>query len=477
MDDKSENLHASSQQTVLYTTNEKDTARLLDHDYTSKQIHVLPRYGSDGSQNTAPSSRNSSALLNENQAKANEVVKNANHDIKTSNLQCLMHVLKGNMGPGILAVPYAVKNAGLWGGFVGVLVIGTIAVHCMHILVKCSRLICERMDKQILDYGDVFALCLETGPRKFQKFSNGGRYMVNAFLILVQLGFCCVYIVFISRNIQQVFQSDDTNIVVYMLIVTICLIAFCFLKHLRTLAYFSIFANILNIIGLIIAYEYIFQALPDTTTRPSVKSWEDLPLFFGTSVYAFEGISLVLPLMNNMIDREAFRGWNGILNLGMTIVTCLFASIGFYGYLRFGDAVEGSFTLNLPDDEWLYIAVKLIFSMSVFVSYGIQFYVPFKIIWPVIESRIQDNFKRCGEYIFRTSLVLITFGIAALVPHLDILISLVGAFASTALSLMFPPLIEFLTVCGEKGTLVKLTLVKDVLIFIFGIVGYAEKRD
>lgn len=55
--------------------------------------------------------------------------------------------------------------------------------------------------------------------------------------------------------------------------------------------------------------------------------------------------------MNNMIDREAFRGWYGVLNLGMTIVMCLFASIGFYGYLRFGDEVEGSITLNLPD-EW-----------------------------------------------------------------------------------------------------------------------------
>lgn len=69
-------------------------------------------------------------------------------------------------------------------------------------------------------------------------------------------------------------------------------------------------------------------------------------------------------------------------------------------------------------------------------------------------------------------LCIFSVGIAAIVPYLDVLISLVGAFASSALALMFPPLIEFLTLYREKGVIVKLTLVKDVLIFIFGIVGF-----
>lgn len=41
----------------------------------------------------------------------------------------------------------------------------------------------------------------------------------------------------------------------------------------------------------------------------------------------------------------------GVLNVGMTIVTSLVLVMGFLGYLKYGDEVEGSLTLNLPQDD------------------------------------------------------------------------------------------------------------------------------
>lgn len=42
----------------------------------------------------------------------------------TSNLDTLIHLLKGNIGTGILAMPDAFKNAGLYVGLIGTMLLG-----------------------------------------------------------------------------------------------------------------------------------------------------------------------------------------------------------------------------------------------------------------------------------------------------------------------------------------------------------------
>lgn len=51
-----------------------------------------------------------------------------------------------------------------------------------------------------------------------------------------------------------------------------------------------------------------------------------------------------------MKTPEAFGGWNGVLNTGMVIVASLYTAIGFFGYLKYGEHVRGSITLNLPKE-------------------------------------------------------------------------------------------------------------------------------
>lgn len=67
--------------------------------------------------------------------------------------------------------------------------------------------------------------------------------------------------------------------------------------------------------------------------------------------------------------------------------------------------------------------------------------------------------------------VISTVGFAAAIPHLDLLISLIGAFASSALALILPAFIEVVTLSSEDERLPAYVLLKNVLIFLFGIVG------
>lgn len=65
-----------------------------------------------------------------------------------------------------------------------------------------------------------------------------------------------------------------------------------------------------------------------------------------------EGIGCVLPIENSMRRPQDFLGCFGILNISMGVVIVLYSVIGFFGYVRFGDSIKGSITLNLPQEDW-----------------------------------------------------------------------------------------------------------------------------
>ena len=49
--------------------------------------------------------------------------------------------------------------------------------------------------------------------------------------------------------------------------------------------------------------------------------------------------------------NQDMLGYNGVLNTSMTLVVALYIAMGFYGYLRFGDAIDETITLNLPPSD------------------------------------------------------------------------------------------------------------------------------
>ncbi|KPP66168.1 hypothetical protein Z043_115360, partial [Scleropages formosus] len=60
--------------------------------------------------------------------------------------------------------------------------------------------------------------------------------------------------------------------------------------------------------------------------------------------------------------------------------------------------------------------------------------------------------------------------VAVLIPRLDLVISFVGAVSSSALALVFPPLVEVIVFTDRKSRAAM--LLKDILIAMFGFVGF-----
>lgn len=271
-----------------------------------------------------------------------------------SDLDTLAHLLKGSLGSGILAMPMGFLNAGLWFGLVATFVIGFICTYCVHLIVKCSHIICRRARIPSLGFADVAEMAFLAGPEGVRKYSRLSRFLINTFLVTDLLGCCCVYVVFVAHNIKQVvdyYTASDIDVRLYMLMLLVPLISINLIRKLKWLTPFSMIANVLIVCGIGITFYYIVTDLPSTSERPAIAEFKYMPLFFGTVIFALEGIGVVMPLENNMKNPSHFLGCPGVLNIGMGFVVTLYAVTGFLGYLKFGDATSGSITLNLPIDD------------------------------------------------------------------------------------------------------------------------------
>ncbi|KAL7740925.1 hypothetical protein ACLKA6_014085 [Drosophila palustris] len=392
----------------------------------------------------------------------------------TSNFDTLVHLLKGNIGTGILAMPEAFKNAGLYVGLFGTLLMGAICTHCMHMLVNCSHELCRRLQQPSLNFSEVAFCSFETGPLGLRRYSHLARRVVTTFLFITQIGFCCVYFLFVALNVKDVMDHYFImDVRIYLLLMLLPMILLNLVRNLKYLTPVSLIAAFLTVAGLAISFSYMLHDLPDVHTVKPVATWATLPLYFGTAIYAFEGIGVVLPLENQMRTPEDFGGTTGVLNTGMVIVACLYTSVGFFGYLKYGESVKGSITLNLPQGEILSQLVRITMAVAIFLSYTLQFYVPVNMVEPFVCSHFDTTrAKNLASTVLRTVLVTFTFLLAAVIPNLGSIISLVGAVSSSALALIAPPIIEIITFYHVGYGRYNWMLWKDFLILIFGLCGF-----
>jgi len=378
-----------------------------------------------------------------------------------ANWQVSMHILKGNIGVGILGLPIAIKHAGVLVGPVVLAIIAVISVHCMHLIVIASHSLCYRTKAESYDYGDV-------AEQIFiyyygDKWGYRARVVIDSFLVITQLGFCCTYFLFVAENLRSLFGTFDVRI--WILLIAIPITALVFIRKLSVIAYMSAFANVLSAIGLVGTYQYLFFHLNNPGQYPPTAPIREFPLFFGTALFAFEGIGMVLPIENKMGQREDFF-W--VLDLSMATVATLYIAMGFFGYITFGNTIAASITLNLPRLPF-YICMKLAYTFAIFLTYFIQFYVPTEILIPPLQMGLAKGCKTGIDVFMRLAMVIITCSLAISVPQLDNFISLVGATFAAALALIFPPILYLMCFWQQKLSTVE--IVRCLTISALGVVG------
>lgn len=71
------------------------------------------------------------------------------------------------------------------------------------------------------------------------------------------------------------------------------ILALCSVRHLSELAFLALVSNVVYIVGVFFIAGYLTTEPLNSSSLPAVGKWSDMPLFFGTVIFAFEGVAIV----------------------------------------------------------------------------------------------------------------------------------------------------------------------------------------
>ncbi|XP_041985795.1 proton-coupled amino acid transporter-like protein pathetic isoform X3 [Aricia agestis] len=172
------------------------------------------------------------------------------------------NMIKGALGGGILGGHVAYMKAGVWVAAPFHIIFGVYIGYCLLLLLSCAQIMNRRTRVPVLSYPDVGEAAMQCFPnKKVAKYSKIFRYSIDFVICLDLFGSCSVYQIMIAKTIKQLAENQHhtgldgigpgyPNLRVYMTAIIIPVILICLILHLKWLAPFSIVADV--IIGMVV---------------------------------------------------------------------------------------------------------------------------------------------------------------------------------------------------------------------------------
>jgi len=274
-------------------------------------------------------------------------VSESTRDRRITGFDAISALVKGNLGPGCLNLPYAFVLTGWAVGSFLFLVVAAQGIYSMWLLLYCKELLMDhgKKGKTFMDIAK-----LSTG--------RNGQRGVQFFLFVQQTGVCCVFMSLVITNLEGALktsgyiQISNTVCTGLVMLVLLCIVPLRFVKDLRWLSgianAFMIFAIFTAAIaGLNEIVRNSDELLPPNASTSSIIN---IANFVSAMFFAFEGIGLVMPIENSFCVgysnplqlKQACRKFRYWLVFAMSIVASLFVFIGLSASIGFPNIEVGS---------------------------------------------------------------------------------------------------------------------------------------
>ncbi|KAL0082166.1 transmembrane amino acid transporter protein-domain-containing protein [Phycomyces blakesleeanus] len=364
-------------------------------------------------------------------------------------------LLKSFIGTGVMFLPKAFSNGGLFFSTVVLSVIAIVSLYSFLLLV-------ETRNKVPVSFGDIGGLL----------FGPGMRMAVLMAITVSQIGFVCAYMVFVAQSLQALVESVSnckTDIpLAYLILGQIAVfVPLAMIRKIQKLSVFALVADVFILLGLVYLYYYDFLtlALHGVGNIEWMVNTSSFPLFIGTAVFTFEGVGLVIPITESMKEPNRFPK---VLSYTMIFITLLFLSVGFISYLAFGEEVQTVILLNLPPGPAVN-TIQALYAVAICLSIPLQLFPAIRIVETGLFTRSgkHDQIVKWQKNGFRFLTVLVCAVVAiAGSADLDKFVSLVGSVCCVPLCFFFPPLFHLK---GVARSWTQKTI--DITIIVFGLIA------
>lgn len=219
-----------------------------------------------------------------------------------SQLDAFFALVKGNLGPGLLALPFAFAHTGWVLGTPIFLLTVAQGVYTMLVLAECKRALTS---PDVVTMGDVAQKAL----------GAWGRRVAEIFVFVVQGGVCCCFVDLVTGNMIDVLGKlfgplSSSTVTLLMAPVFLGMSMFRNVAQLSSLNKLGIVAMAFSVvIGTVVGVQRL--GAMGAQTAISAAAWSRRPItdsmmLAAAVFYSFEGLGLVLPVQREMRTPSAF---------------------------------------------------------------------------------------------------------------------------------------------------------------------------
>ncbi|CAJ0951070.1 unnamed protein product, partial [Mesorhabditis belari] len=345
-------------------------------------------------------------------------------------------------GGGLIALPSALSNAGI---FSGLLIVAVVAAACMYTGMQLSDnwAILQQRWPEYREH------CRKPYPAMGNRsLGPGFGKFVSFCLDLTCFGTACVFLLLAAKNIESfliAWGGVEIGFCQILIYVSICVLPVTMLKSPKDFWWAVMLAMVTTTIAVSLIIYGSIEDYPTCSRHISYPefSMEKTFMSFGTVVFAYGGHGAFPTIQHDM--REPYK-FGKACTLAFVLICVMYLPVSLTGYFTYGGSLMDTIIPSLQNAN-LQMAVNCLITLHVILALTIMF----NPINQSFEELMKVPHDFCWQRVAARTFVMACVVFAAeSVPNFGPLLDLVGGSTITLMALIFPCVFNLCLCAGKE---------------------------